>query len=154
MLIPFENVLSSTLTTVTLISGVGLVMLCMTNRYNHTLDRIRQLMKKFQDSDNSDEPDLLSEIYLIYWRSRLLRWAILCIALSALFSSLLIATTVIGSYMEISFSKLPFYLLCCSLSMIVSGITFFALEATTSLHALEMALKHLPIPLKAKSDQS
>ena len=72
MLIPFDAVVSNALTPITLISGVGLVMLCMTNRYNHTVDRIRQLLQLYADSTNTEEPDLLEEIHLIYYRSSLL----------------------------------------------------------------------------------
>ena len=38
---PFQEVLSSALTPITLISGVGMLILCMTNRYSHCMDRIR-----------------------------------------------------------------------------------------------------------------
>ena len=55
MLIPFDAVVSNALTPITLISGVGLVMLCMTNRYNHTVDRIRQLLQLYADSTNTEE---------------------------------------------------------------------------------------------------
>ena len=39
----FAALLTNSITPVTLISGVGLMMLCMTARYNHTTDRVRQL---------------------------------------------------------------------------------------------------------------
>ena len=41
----FVSVLSSALTPVTLISGVGLLMLTMSARYAHTTNRIRELLK-------------------------------------------------------------------------------------------------------------
>ena len=40
----FNDSLSLALAPITLISGVGLLMICMTNRYNHATNRIRQLM--------------------------------------------------------------------------------------------------------------
>lgn len=39
----FAALLIQSITPVTLISGVGLMLLCMTARYNHTTDRVRQL---------------------------------------------------------------------------------------------------------------
>ena len=42
----FNDSLSLALAPITLISGVGLLMICMTNRYNHATNRIRQLMAK------------------------------------------------------------------------------------------------------------
>ena len=41
----FNDSLSLALAPITLISGVGLLMICMTNRYNHATNRIRQLMR-------------------------------------------------------------------------------------------------------------
>ncbi len=43
--VEFVSVLSSALTPVTLISGVGLLMLTMSARYAHTTNRIRELLK-------------------------------------------------------------------------------------------------------------
>lgn len=40
----FAALLTNSITPVTLISGVGLMLLCMTARYNHTTDRVRQLL--------------------------------------------------------------------------------------------------------------
>ncbi len=40
----FEGVLRAALTPVALISGVGLLLLSMINRYHHALNRVRQLM--------------------------------------------------------------------------------------------------------------
>jgi len=137
MLIPFDAVVSNALTPITLISGVGLVMLCMTNRYNHTVDRIRQLLQLYADSTNTEEPDLLEEIHLIYYRSSLLRRAILCIAISAIFSGLIIAT-------NIELSVLALTWLGGALAMIILATGTFALEATVSLHALHLAVEHLP----------
>ena len=44
----FDPILQATLTPVALISGVGLLLLSMVNRYNHALDRTRQLLKERQ----------------------------------------------------------------------------------------------------------
>lgn len=50
----FNDSLSLALAPITLISGVGLLMICMTNRYNHATNRIRQLMAKREGNiDNS-----------------------------------------------------------------------------------------------------
>lgn len=141
MLIPFDAVVSNALTPITLISGVGLVMLCMTNRYNHTVDRIRQLLQLYADST---KPDLLEEIHLIYYRSSLLRRAILCIAISAIFSGLMIATNITAYYLQLELSVLALTWLGGALAMIILATGTFALEATVSLHALHLAVEHLP----------
>ena len=150
MMAPFEHLISNALTPITLISGVGLVMLCMTNRYNHTVDRIRQLLEKYHASDATDEPDVLEEIHLIFHRSALLRYAILSIAISAMCTALMIATNICAYYLDVNLSILAMVWLGLALCMIITGTALFALEATFSLHALDLAVRHLP-PLKEET---
>ena len=45
----FSYVLSSTLTPITLISGVGLLLMTMSARYAHTTDRVRQMVVAHAD---------------------------------------------------------------------------------------------------------
>ena len=61
----FNSIVAQALTPITLISGVGILMLCMTARYNHATERIRQLMEKREASGTTVEPDIDAEIDLI-----------------------------------------------------------------------------------------
>ena len=49
----FNSIVAQALTPITLISGVGILMLCMTARYNHATERIRQLMEKREAKSTS-----------------------------------------------------------------------------------------------------
>lgn len=98
MLAPFHEVLSSALTPITFISGVGMLILCMTNRYSHCMDRIRGLVKIRTQGLRAlrVEPDIDREIRLIYRRARCLRFSMLAITMSTGCSGLLVATNVFG----------------------------------------------------------
>ena len=69
--VEFVSVLSSALTPVTLISGVGLLMLTMSARYAHTTNRIRELLKSRLQivdlSDKSDDVKLIYEKYCLFF---------------------------------------------------------------------------------------
>ena len=69
--VEFVSVLSSALTPVTLISGVGLLMLTMSARYAHTTNRIRELLKSRLQivdlSDKSDDVKLIDEKYCLFF---------------------------------------------------------------------------------------
>ena len=99
----FVSVLSSALTPVTLISGVGLLMLTMSARYAHTTNRIRELLKtrlQLLTAGQLTKDDLKlidEEILLIFHRSKLLKRAILFVVMSAAFSGLLVLTSVIAT---------------------------------------------------------
>lgn len=55
MTTPFNELLASALAPITLISGVGLLMLSMSARYNHATTRIRLLMNERLDPKLSDD---------------------------------------------------------------------------------------------------
>ena len=83
----FSGMLANSLTPITLISGVGLMLLCMVARYNHTTDRIRQLLARREVGDYENEPDIDREIHLIFRRAKYLRRAMLPGALRRLLGS-------------------------------------------------------------------
>ena len=97
----FHEVLVNALTPIALISGVGMVMLCMVNRYNHCTDRIRQLIKDRSPEGLIEEPTIDREIHLVFRRASLLRRALLSMALSAASAGCLVATGAIGSFFNI-----------------------------------------------------
>ena len=121
----FAALLTNSITPVTLISGVGLMLLCMTARYNHTTDRVRQLLKRREDGDYEKEPDLDFEIHLI------------C-------SGLIVATNVAAHLSNLNFVTLSSIWLAFALALIVASSIYFSLEVRLSLHALETAIDHLP----------
>lgn len=70
--IDFAQVLSAALTPITLISGVGLLLLTMSARYAHTTGRVRQLLRTRNLIGNND-PKLNHAIELIFMRAALLK---------------------------------------------------------------------------------
>ena len=62
--IDFTLILSSALTPITLISGVGLLLLTMSARYDHTTARVRQLLHADEMTGGTDPH--LAEACLLY----------------------------------------------------------------------------------------
>lgn len=140
----FASMLANSLTPITMISGVGLMLLCMVARYNHTTDRVRQLLKQREAGDYENEPDIDREIHLIFRRSKYLRRAMLCLVLSDVCSGLLLATNVIAHLSELNFVTMSSLWLALALGLIVASTAYFSLEVRISLNALRMAIEHLP----------
>ena len=80
----FNELLASALAPITLISGVGLLMLSMSARYNHATSRIRLLMNERLDPKLTDDEraDIDDEIDFIFHRAGLLRRGEFCVVLS------------------------------------------------------------------------
>lgn len=140
----FAGMLANSLTPITLISGVGLMLLCMVARYNHTTDRVRQLLARREAGDYDREPELDYEIHMIFRRARYLRLAMLSLVLSDVASGVLLTTNVISHILGVNFVGLSSILLVLALLLIVASCTYFSLEVRTSLYALHAAIEHLP----------
>ncbi len=144
--VEFVSVLSSALTPVTLISGVGLLMLTMSARYAHTTNRIRELLKSRLQivnlSDKSDDVKLINEeILLIFHRSKLLKRSILFVVMSAAFSGLLVLTSVLATMFSLNLRIMEDLLLFLAVGFIVISTVLFSREVSISLRALGMTVR-------------
>ena len=75
---------------VILISGIGLLLLTMTNRLGRAIDRARQLKGELPNRTEQDRQQVLAQVAIIYRRARVVRLSITLAALSALLASALI----------------------------------------------------------------
>lgn len=143
----FVSVLSSALTPVTLISGVGLLMLTMSARYAHTTNRIRELLKtrlQLLAAGQLPKDDLKlinEEILLIFHRSKLLKRAILFVVMSAAFSGLLVLTSVLATVFGLNLRLEEDLFLFTAVGFIVISTVLFSMEVSISLRALGMTVR-------------
>ena len=127
-------------------SGVGMIILCMTNRYCHCMDCIRGLVKIRNQGVKTlhVEPDIEAEIRLVYRRARYRRFAMLAITMSMGCSGLLIASNVFGTYLGFNAAPVAAIWLVFAIMLIIAATVAFAFEIRLSLHALGLAVEHMP----------
>ena len=127
----FNELLASALAPITLISGVGLLMLSMSARYNHATSRIRLLMNERLDPKLTDDEraDIDDEF---------------CVVLSAVVSGLLVALCVLEEATGFSADILNSALLLASVALIVLSTVFLSLEIRLSLRAIKLVVSKLP----------
>src|SRR5436309_15143764 len=75
---------------VILISGVGLLLLSLTNRFGRAVDRSRQLARELREGPESDRRRLAGQVENLYRRAALIRSAIILAVTSVLLAALLI----------------------------------------------------------------
>ena len=141
-MIDYSTVLSAALTPITLISGVGLLLVSMTNRYNHSTDRLRQLLRESNAIAPRRDDDLEHAIDLIFLRVKLLRKAILLVVLSGMFSALLVLMSVIEIALGANFILIKSLLLLIAVVLVVISTLIFAEEVSTSMKALGLSVHH------------
>mgnify|MGYP000792120399 CR=1 FL=1 len=141
----FNELLASALAPITLISGVGLLMLSMSARYNHATSRIRLLMNERLDPKLTDDEraDIDDEIDFIFHRAGLLRRGEFCVVLSAVVSGLLVALCVLEEATGFSADILNSALLLASVALVLSTV-FLSLEIRLSLRAIKLVVSKLP----------
>jgi hypothetical protein len=123
---------------VILISGVGLLLLTMTNRLGRAIDRARQLKA---DSHRNTHGHTREQIAVIYRRAKLIRLSIILAATSALLAALLIVTLFIAAVFQWNSGIIVSLLFIgCMLSLSVSLVAFI-LDINLSLHALKLELE-------------
>ena len=127
---------------VILISGIGLVLLSLTNRFGRAVDRSRQLIRELRGASDADRLRLAGQVQNLYRRARLIQISIVLATVSVLFAAVLIITLFFTVLMNWELAVLVSLLFIgCLASLIVALITFI-LEIHLSLKALRLELGH------------
>ncbi len=126
---------------VILISGVGLLLLTMTNRLGRAIDRARILARESDTTPSAKQAALHEQVTIIYRRAKLLRLAIGLAAGSALLAGLLIIGLFIGALLEANIVIVIELLFAGSLVSLISSLVAFMLDINLSLRALRLDLK-------------
>jgi hypothetical protein len=123
---------------VILVSGIGLLLLTMTNRFGRIIDRVRQLSRDLQCDDKADRQRIDAQLRVLLRRARIVRAAIALAGLSALLAGLLIIVLFVVSVLNQSFVwSISGLFTGCMLFLIASLILFIA-DINISLKALKL----------------
>ena len=135
------RILSASIAPVIVISGVGLLLLSMTNRHSHVIDRARVLVKDLEATREPERRDsLVEQIRMIYRRARILRLAIILGAFSILFVAVTVLSLFAGQVMGagIDYFSVPCFGL--SLLALLGSLYCFIRDVGLSLGALELEI--------------
>ena len=125
---------------VILISGVGMLLLTMTNRYGRTIDRARQLVGELRALTGPARKRLEGQIEILYLRARLMRLSITLAAASLLLAALLIIVLFLTALLKLEVALVISLLFIGSLASLIVSLGAFIRELHLSLMALKMEL--------------
>jgi len=131
---------------VILISGVGLLLLSLTNRFGRAVDRSRQLIRELPEAGEPDRRHLRSQVEVLYRRARLIQISIILGATSVLFAALLIITLFFTALMQWESAVVlgllvSLFFIGCLVTLIGALVTFIV-EIHLSLKALKLEMGH------------
>jgi hypothetical protein len=124
-----------------LVSGVGLLLLAMTNRLGRTIDRSRILAGKLDDPALDSRKHISSQLAVLWQRARLIRLAITLASMSALLAALLIILIFTTALLCLECAWLIGTLFVFCMAFLIASLVVFIKDINLTLVALKMELK-------------
>jgi hypothetical protein len=125
---------------VILISGVGLLLLTLTNRYGRTIDRSRLLVGELRECSEEDRHRLQGQVEILYRRARLIRLSILFAGVSVLLASVLIIVLFLTALWKLEVGLLISLLFIACMVALSGSLVAFIRDINVSLGALKLEL--------------
>jgi hypothetical protein len=135
------RVLQTAVSPVVLISGVGLLVLSMTNRFSRTTERARSLVMQRAESDPAKQARRDVQIRILYRRSRILLLSTSLALTSMLFSALLVVALFIHYLAAVNLHGVVIALFVLSLASLIASLVLFIHDMTMALRALREELR-------------
>ena len=129
---------------VILISGVGLLLLSLTNRFGRAVDRSRQLIREMREAPEADRQRLAGQVRILFRRAQLIQLAIILGAVSVLFAAVLIITLFFTALWHWELAVPISGLFICCLAALIGSLIAFIMDIRLSLKALKLELDHEP----------
>ena len=126
---------------VVLISGVGLLILSLTNRLGRVIDRGRILAYEIRNTDEPGHPNIENQLAILSRRAQLLKRAIFLAVLSLLFSAALIILLFFTAALHVESAWLIIVLFVGALGSLIFALIDFLREVRQSLIAFEIEIK-------------
>ncbi|MCU0722363.1 MAG: DUF2721 domain-containing protein [Planctomycetes bacterium] len=123
-----------------LISGVGLLLLTMTNRLGRVIDRARQLDALVEGPDGPAKEHRGEQLAILWGRARLIRLAIGFATGCALFAALLVAVTFLAALLRLEAAWLLGALFVASMLCLIASLLLFLYDVERTLAALKLEL--------------
>lgn len=131
----------STISPLVLISGVGLILLSLTNRLARTIDRSRGLVAEIENPSSNDKGNKKIQLRILVRRSYILKYSITSISFSILCSSLIIPILLIMYIFHYDLTILGKLFFLLSIIGIILSAIFLFIDVSLTLKALEFEVK-------------
>ncbi len=126
------------------ISGAGLVLLSMTNRFGRVVDRVRILAEARRREAGSETPRISQELRILMRRARILRLAIAFASTSVLTAASLVIVLFLAVVLQLDAAMLVIVMFILCMGFLITGLIFFIADVNVSLAALALELDEAP----------
>jgi ABC-type bacteriocin/lantibiotic exporter with double-glycine peptidase domain len=134
----FLPVIQLAITPVILISGVGALMLTLTNRMGRIVDRTRALAEKVRGALGEERSHFESQLEILWRRAKLVRRAVMFAGVSMLLSCLLVMVIFFDALVRRDFGAELVVVFVASVLCLIAALVAFLRDIVVSLHALRL----------------
>lgn len=121
-----------------LISGVGLLLLSMTNRLGRVIDRARMLDRELRPGSSEDPHRNREQLAILMLRARLLRRAIVLAATSVLLAACLVISLFLATLLQLDLGTVILLLFVGCLCSLIASMVEFIRDINQTLTALKL----------------
>jgi hypothetical protein len=139
----FIKFLQACITPVAMISGVGLLLLTITNRMARVVDRIRQLVNELDKIDVKRREIKEKQVKVFYHRAKLLRTSIAFIMIGMISSCLIIPLLFAMTLTIVDLRIVGYGLFSIAVISMFMSFTYFFTDVVISLMAIKLEAKHI-----------
>jgi hypothetical protein len=134
----FIKFLQACITPVAMISGVGLLLLTITNRLGRIVDRTRQLVAELDKPDIKREKIKVNQVQVLMKRGKLLKYSIAWLLVGMIASCLIIPLLFIMNLVSTDLLKIGYALLIISIFSLLLSLIYFFNDILLSLNAVKL----------------
>lgn len=126
---------------VILISGIGLLLLTMTNRLGRVIDRVRILSDILVTASDETHKAIDAQLRILWKRARLIRTSITLASTSALAAAILIIVLFFTALWQLPAAILIATLFVVCMASLIASLIIFIHDVNQSLTALKLELE-------------
>ncbi len=135
-------ILQSSIGPVILISGVGLLLLTLTNRFGRMLDRARQLNQELRAGPASDKAEAIrTQIGILMKRAGILRLSITLGAITVLLAAVLMLLLFLGAWQQLELGGVIAVVFCVALLCLIGSMLAFIRDMNLALKAVRLEVR-------------
>jgi hypothetical protein len=129
---------------VVLISGIGLLILSMTNRFGRVIDRGRILARELAEVPSQDQVHIEAQLQILTRRAEYLRRAITAASISVLLAAVLIITLFITAVLNLEDAWVIGLLFISAMGALIFSLVSFLQDLNESLLAFKLDIGMAP----------
>lgn len=135
-------IIQASTTPVILISGMGLLLLTMTNRMGRIIDRTRGYVRELREAGSAREKQKLEiQLELTWRRAKVVRLALTFATTSMLLAAALIVVIFVGTIAHAEVAGLMLVLFTAAILSVVAALFMFLRDIFMSLAALQLEVQ-------------